>query len=172
MNLPNAVMRPGLMCFRSKKKDPHDGRGVYYRKYFDIRRLLGELVEYVRDHDLLGLPVLRGVGGVDDYVKLKGIGPHRGISARGKSFWQVMIALIIGIFVYLYPDITTNLDVPFFKNLIVNLGPFFVFWVVLVVVGSCNAVNLTDGLDGLAIGSTLMVAFTMAILSYVTGNIK
>ena len=61
---------------------------------------------------------------------------------------------------------------PFFKNLIVNLGPLFVFWVVLVVVGSCNAVNLTDGLDGLAIGSTLMVAFTMAILSYVTGNVE
>ena len=112
------------------------------------------------------------LGGYDDFVKLKGIGPHRGISARAKSFWQVLIALIVGIFVYLSPNITTNLDVPFFKNLIVNLGPFFVFWVVLVVVGSCNAVNLTDGLDGLAIGSTLMVAFTLAILSYVTGNIE
>lgn len=110
------------------------------------------------------------VGGWDDYVKLKGIGPHRGISARTKSFWQVIIALIVGIFVYLYPYITTNLDIPFFKNCIVNLGPYFVFWVVLVVVGSCNAVNLTDGLDGLAIGCTLMVAFTLAILSYVTGN--
>ncbi len=112
------------------------------------------------------------LGGYDDYVKLKGIGPHRGISARAKSFWQVLIAFIVGVFVYLYPYITTNLDVPFFKNLIVNLGPFFVFWVVLVVVGSCNAVNLTDGLDGLAIGSTLMVAFTLAILSYVTGNVE
>jgi len=112
------------------------------------------------------------VGGVDDYVKLKGIGSHRGISARAKSFWQVLIAFIVGIFVYLYPDITTNLDVPFFKNLIINLGPFFVFWVVLVVVGSCNAVNLTDGLDGLAIGSTLMVAFTLGALSYVTGNVR
>ena len=72
-----------------------------------------------------------------------------------KSFWQVLIAFIVGVFVYLYPYITTNLDVPFFKNLIINLGPFFVFWVVLVVVGSCNAVNLTDGLDGLAIGTHL-----------------
>jgi phospho-N-acetylmuramoyl-pentapeptide-transferase len=110
------------------------------------------------------------VGGWDDYVKLKGIGKHRGIPARVKSFWQIIIAFVIGVFVYLYPYITTNLDVPFFKNLIVNLGPFFVFWVVLVVVGSSNAVNLTDGLDGLAIGCTLMVAFTLAILSYVTGN--
>jgi len=110
------------------------------------------------------------LGGYDDYIKLKGIGPHRGISAKFKAFWQVLIAFIVGVFVYLYPDITTNLDVPFFKNLVINLGPFFVFWVVLVVVGSCNAVNLTDGLDGLAIGSTLMVAFTLAVLSYITGN--
>jgi len=112
------------------------------------------------------------LGGIDDYIKLKGIGPHRGISAKVKLFWQVLIAFIVGVFVYLYPFITTNLDVPFLKNLIINLGPFFVFWVVLVVVGSCNAVNLTDGLDGLAIGTTLMVAFTMAILSYVTGNVE
>jgi phospho-N-acetylmuramoyl-pentapeptide-transferase len=112
------------------------------------------------------------LGGVDDYVKLKGIGPHRGISARVKFLWQVLIAVIIGVFVYEYPYITTNLDIPFFKKLIISLGPFFVFWVALVVVGSCNAVNLTDGLDGLAIGTTLMVAFTMAILSYVTGNVE
>ncbi len=110
------------------------------------------------------------VGGVDDYVKLKGIGKHRGISSRAKSFWQVVLALIAGVFVYLHPDITTNLDIPFFKDLIVNLGPIFVFWVVLVIVGSSNAVNLTDGLDGLAIGCTLMVAFTLGALSYVTGN--
>ncbi len=110
------------------------------------------------------------LGGLDDYIKLKGIGKHRGIRASIKSFWQVLIAFIVAVFVYLYPYITTNLDVPFFKKVIINLGPFFVFWVVLVVVGSCNAVNLTDGLDGLAIGTTLMVAFTMAILSYVTGN--
>ncbi len=112
------------------------------------------------------------VGGVDDYVKLKGIGSRRGISVRVKFCWQVLIAFIVGVFVYLYPDITTNLDIPFFKNLIVNLGPLFVFWVVLVVVGSCNAVNLTDGLDGLAIGTTLMVAFTLGTLSYVTGNVR
>jgi phospho-N-acetylmuramoyl-pentapeptide-transferase len=111
------------------------------------------------------------LGGYDDYVKLKGKGVHRGISAKTKLFWQVLIAFIVGMFVYSYPVITTNLDVPFFKHLVINLGIFFVLWVVLVVVGSCNAVNLTDGLDGLAIGTTLMVAFTMAILSYVAGNV-
>jgi phospho-N-acetylmuramoyl-pentapeptide-transferase len=111
------------------------------------------------------------LGGYDDYVKLTGKGIHRGISARTKLFWQILISFVVGMFVYSYPFITTNLDVPFFKHLVINLGGFFVFWVVLVIVGSCNAVNLTDGLDGLAIGTTLMVAFTMAILSYVAGNV-
>ncbi|MEI7998803.1 MAG: phospho-N-acetylmuramoyl-pentapeptide-transferase [Candidatus Omnitrophota bacterium] len=111
------------------------------------------------------------LGGVDDYVKLRGIGKHRGIRGRVKSLWQILIAMFVAVFAYLHPDITTCLDVPFLKNLIIDLGVFFIFWVVLVVVAASNAVNLTDGLDGLAIGCVLMVAFTLGILSYVTGNI-
>lgn len=111
------------------------------------------------------------VGGADDYIKLKGIGKHRGISSRTKILWQILIAFIAALFAYLNPNVTTNLDIPFIKSLHIDLGPMFVFWVMLVVVGACNAVNLTDGLDGLAIGSTLMVAFTLGVLSYVAGNI-
>ena len=110
------------------------------------------------------------LGGVDDYIKLKGIGKHRGLSARVKSMWQLILAAIVAIFAYLHPDITTRLDVPLLKAVVWDLGAFFVFWVVLVVVGSSNAVNLTDGLDGLAIGCTLMCAFALGSLSYVTGN--
>ena len=110
------------------------------------------------------------MGGVDDYVKLKGIGLHRGIRGRVKFLWQILIALLVAVFAYMHPDIMTSLDVPFFKNLIIDLGVFFILWVVLVVVASSNAVNLTDGLDGLAIGCVLMVAFTLGALSYVTGN--
>jgi phospho-N-acetylmuramoyl-pentapeptide-transferase len=110
------------------------------------------------------------LGGVDDYVKLKGIGKHRGVRARVKSLWQILIVLFAAVFAYLHPDITTCLDVPFLKNLVIDLGVFFVLWVIFVVVASSNAVNLTDGLDGLAIGSVLMVAFTLGALSYVTGN--
>jgi phospho-N-acetylmuramoyl-pentapeptide-transferase len=110
------------------------------------------------------------LGGVDDYVKLRGIGKHRGLSASSKFLSQAILAGVIGVFVYLHPSITTNLDIPFFKKLVINLGPYFVFWVTIVVVGASNAVNLTDGLDGLAIGTTLMVAFTLGALSYITGN--
>lgn len=110
------------------------------------------------------------LGFADDYIKLKGIGKHRGISSRVKAMWQLLFAAIVAIFAYLHPDISTSLDIPFIKTAAIDLGAFFVFWVVLVIVGSSNAVNLTDGLDGLAIGCTLMVAFALAALSYITGN--
>jgi phospho-N-acetylmuramoyl-pentapeptide-transferase len=110
------------------------------------------------------------LGAVDDYIKLKGIGKHRGISPRVKAMWQLIFAAIVGIFAYLHPDITTCLDIPFIKMSVIDLGAFFVFWVIVVIVGSSNAVNLTDGLDGLAIGCTLMVALTLGVLSYIAGN--
>jgi len=111
------------------------------------------------------------VGGADDYIKLKGIGKHRGLKSKTKLLWQILIASVAALYAYLNPNVTSNLDVPFFKFLAIDFAAFFVFWVVLVVVGTSNAVNLTDGLDGLAIGCTLMVAFTLAVLSYVTGNV-
>ena len=110
------------------------------------------------------------LGGVDDVMKLKGSGKSRGLSARIKILWQFLLATIAAVYAYLHPAISSTLDVPFLKNLFFDLGAFFVFWVVLVIVGASNAVNLTDGLDGLAIGCTLMVAFTLGVLSYITGN--
>lgn len=110
------------------------------------------------------------VGGIDDYVKLKGIGKHRGLRSRVKLLWQVVLAGMAAAYAYSHPSVTHTIDVPFFKHLAVDLGILFILWVVFVVVGSSNAVNLTDGLDGLAIGCTLMVAFTLGALSYVTGN--
>ena len=112
------------------------------------------------------------IGGMDDYMKLTGAGKSRGMTARTKILWQVLLAATVAVFAYLHPAISSTLDVPFLKNMLVDLGAFFVFWVVLVVVGASNAVNLTDGLDGLAIGCTLMVAFTLGALSYVTGNVQ
>jgi len=64
------------------------------------------------------------------------------------------------------------LDIPFLKNVSLDLGVFYILLVVLVITGSSNAVNLTDGLDGLAIGSVVMVAITLSILSYISGNIN
>ncbi|HLD69640.1 MAG TPA: phospho-N-acetylmuramoyl-pentapeptide-transferase [Candidatus Omnitrophota bacterium] len=111
------------------------------------------------------------LGGIDDYEKLTGRGKHRGMTARKKFLWQVMLGLLIGSFVYFSPDTTTKLDVPFLKNVVVDLGIFYVPLVALIIVGTSNAVNLTDGLDGLAIGCVLIVTLTLGVLSYITGHL-
>lgn len=111
------------------------------------------------------------LGGLDDYVKLTKKG-HRGLRPRTKLIWQIVLGCFIGSYVYFSPDISTQLDVPFFKRLVIHLGIFYIPFVALIVVGSSNAVNLTDGLDGLAIGCVLIVSLTLSILSYITGHLN
>ncbi len=163
---------PGLDKFQVKKEGTPTMGGVFIVGSILVSVLLwGNLTNSLLLMTIFICLCLAILGGADDYVKLKGIGKHRGLRSRVKALWQILIALLVAIFAFMHPDITTALDIPFLKNLVVDLGAFFVFWVVLVVVGSSNAVNLTDGLDGLAIGSVLMVAFTLGALSYVTGNV-
>ena len=109
------------------------------------------------------------VGFIDDYIKLTKK-KSRGLTAAVKFTGQLILGLIVGFVLYLDPNIGDRLDLPFFKNLIVNLGVFYVFFVALVIIGSSNAVNLTDGLDGLAIGCVLIVALTYSAISYLTGH--
>ena len=111
------------------------------------------------------------LGFIDDYIKHKKK-EEKGLKVRTKLFWQVLLGLFIGSVIFLNPELTTELDIPFFKNLIINLGIFYILFSVLVIVGSSNAVNLTDGLDGLAVGSVAMVALSLGVLSYVTGHIN
>jgi phospho-N-acetylmuramoyl-pentapeptide-transferase len=110
-------------------------------------------------------------GFADDYLKLKSKS-SRGLGARAKLLGQIALGLFLGAALFLDGHNTTKLDIPFFKDIVVDLGPWYLFFIVLVIAGSSNAVNLTDGLDGLAIGSVIMVAFTFAALCYVSGNAK
>ncbi|MFZ5799872.1 MAG: phospho-N-acetylmuramoyl-pentapeptide-transferase [Candidatus Omnitrophota bacterium] len=114
---------------------------------------------------------LAAVGFVDDYLKVTKKRP-KGLSVREKILWQFALGIIIGMFIYWDPTANTRLDVPFFKNTAIDIGVFYVLLVILIVMGTSNAVNLTDGLDGLAIGSVALVAFTLGVLSYISGNIK
>lgn len=112
------------------------------------------------------------IGWVDDYRKVVHRNPD-GLSAKAKMFWQSLIALAVGIFLYQHASLPahTELIVPFFKHLVFPLGAVgFIVLVYLVIVGSSNAVNLTDGLDGLAIMPTVMVASALAIFAYVAGH--
>ncbi|MFA5088895.1 MAG: phospho-N-acetylmuramoyl-pentapeptide-transferase [Candidatus Omnitrophota bacterium] len=97
---------------------------------------------------------------------------RRGLQAKTKFLWQLFLGCLIGSFVYFHPGISTKLDVPFLKSLTVDLGIFYIPLVALIIIGTSNAVNLTDGLDGLAIGCVLIVSLTLGILSYITGHLK
>ena len=112
------------------------------------------------------------LGAYDDYKKIR-YKNSSGISFKFKIISQILIAFI-GIFglTQLSQNIElTNLYFPFFKNLIINLGWFFIPFSIFIIVGSSNAVNLTDGLDGLATVPVILVAACFAFISYVTGNI-
>jgi phospho-N-acetylmuramoyl-pentapeptide-transferase len=112
------------------------------------------------------------IGWVDDYRKVVHRNPD-GLSARAKMFWQSLIALAVGIYLWNHATLPahTELIVPFLKYAVFPLGMVsFIVLVYLVIVGSSNAVNLTDGLDGLAIMPTVMVASALAIFAYVAGH--
>jgi phospho-N-acetylmuramoyl-pentapeptide-transferase len=124
----------------------------------------------------LALAVTLGFGAIgwwDDYLKLF-MKNSRGLSARRKYILQSILAL--GAATYLYFSATlpveTQLVFPFFKHLILPMGMFFILFTYFVIVGTSNAVNLTDGLDGLAILPAVMVAGALAIFAYMTGNIN
>jgi phospho-N-acetylmuramoyl-pentapeptide-transferase len=111
------------------------------------------------------------VGFVDDYlmqVKKRSLG----LTARQKLAIQVLLALLVGLLAYLVPDFSTKLSVPFFKRLTPDPGWGYIFFAALVIVGASNAVNLTDGLDGLAIGPVIIAAVTYMIFAYVAGHAR
>jgi len=112
------------------------------------------------------------LGAYDDYKKIK-FKNSSGVSFKFKIIAQIIIAIIGILLLNYFSDHSElkNLHFPFFKNLIINLGWFFIPFSVFIIVGSSNAVNLTDGLDGLATVPVILVASCFAFISYVTGNL-
>ena len=143
--------------------------------------LIGLLVSVLCWGDLTNINILFCIyiaisfgvlGAFDDFKKIKHSNSS-GVSSKFKIISQIILAIIGVCFFVYYVDNQniTNLYFPFFKNLIINLGWFFIPFAVFVLIGSSNAVNLTDGLDGLATVPVILVAGCFAFISYVTGNI-
>jgi phospho-N-acetylmuramoyl-pentapeptide-transferase len=119
---------------------------------------------------VLGVTVGYGLlGFIDDYRKVRER-HSRGLSARAKLAWQFLLALGVAAAIYTDPSFDKELAVPFFKNFTPNLGWAYIPLATLIIVGTSNAVNLTDGLDGLAIGPVMIAAGTFLILSYAAGH--
>ncbi len=113
------------------------------------------------------------IGWVDDYRKVVHRNP-KGLTAKSKFFWQSVVALIVAFYLALTAELPqqTDMIVPFFKDVAIPLGMAgFIILTYLVIVGSSNAVNLTDGLDGLAIMPTVMVGGALAIFAYAAGHV-
>lgn len=114
---------------------------------------------------------LGALGGFDDYMKVSKQNP-KGMLSKVKFLGQLVIGGTAAYFIarYLPTTLESHLAFPFFKDTLLNLSPFFALFVMLVIVGSSNAVNLTDGLDGLAIGPSIITTVCFGIIAYLVGN--
>jgi len=122
---------------------------------------------------VLGVTIAFGlIGFWDDYLKLV-VGNSRGLIARYKYFWQSVAGLgaAVALYATAHSAAETTLYVPFFKHVLVPLGVLFIPLTYLVIVGASNAVNLTDGLDGLAIMPAVLVAGALGVFAYASGNV-
>ncbi|RME69296.1 MAG: phospho-N-acetylmuramoyl-pentapeptide-transferase, partial [Nitrospirae bacterium] len=113
------------------------------------------------------------IGLADDLLKIRNKN-HKGLRACHKFGLQVIVALVVGLFLYHNPldPYSTKLSVPFFKEFFIDLGLLYIPFVIFVIVGSSNAVNLTDGIDGLAIGLVGIASVANAVLVYVSGHAR
>ena len=120
---------------------------------------------------IISLVGFGGIGFLDDYLKIARKN-HKGLRAYQKFGMQIALALLIGIFLYMNPKdpFTDVLSVPFFKRWLFDLGWFYIPFSVIVIVGSSNAVNLTDGIDGLAIGLVAVAVLANGVLVYISGH--
>ncbi|MEE9357714.1 phospho-N-acetylmuramoyl-pentapeptide-transferase [Candidatus Vondammii sp. HM_W22] len=111
------------------------------------------------------------IGFIDDYKKLV-LKDSRGLITRYKYFWQSVAGMGAAYILYATAQTPaeTELIIPFFKHVVIDMGPWFILLTYLVIVGTSNAVNLTDGLDGLAIMPTVLVAGALGIFAYVSGH--
>jgi len=161
---------PGIYEFHKDKQGTPTMGGLIIVGAIVITTLLwADIKNVFVQLSLLTVIWLATVGFIDDFLKIK-YKRSKGLAALTKMFGQLSLGLVIGFFLYNLQGFDTRLDLPFFKNVIIYLSVFFVPFVVLVIIAASNAVNLTDGLDGLAIGCVIVIALAYSGLTYVSGN--
>jgi phospho-N-acetylmuramoyl-pentapeptide-transferase len=168
-----AVRTDGPQSHLSKSGTPTMGGALILLAIF-ISTLLWADLRNAYVWVVLGVTTVFGaVGWVDDWRKVIEKN-SRGLPARWKYFWQSVAGIGAAAFLFWYAKTPneTSLYIPFFKDAIIPLGIAFIPFTYFVIVGASNAVNLTDGLDGLAIMPTVLVAGALAVFSYLVGNAK
>ena len=171
LQMGQAIRSDGPQSHLSKAGTPTMGGALILLAIF-ISTLLWANLENQYVWVVLGVTFSFGlIGWVDDYRKVVQKNP-RGLPAKWKYFWQSLFGLAAALYLFYTASSTEDLAliVPFFKNVAINLGPLYILFTYFVIVGTSNAVNLTDGLDGLAILPTVLVGGALGVMAYLTGN--
>ena len=160
----------------AKKETPTMGGFVILVATIIPTLLWADLTNYYMWVVTFALVSFGAIGFIDDVKKLRyngqNGGGNKGISPRTKFLLQTCLALAIGAMIYFKYGFNTQLSVPFFKNVTPQLSYFYILLCIFIIVGTSNSVNLTDGLDGLAIGPVLTVSATFLLFAYLAGNVK
>ena len=169
MQIGQIIQTDGPQSHMGKQGTPTMGGILILFSIFAATLLWGNLTNHYVNILLLTVFLFGFIGFFDDYlmqVKKR----NMGFTARGKFALQVIFGLAISYLIYNSPDFTPTLTVPFFKNFTPDLGIWYIPFSCLVIVGTSNAVNLTDGLDGLAIGPFIVASVTYMLFAYVAGH--
>ncbi len=173
LKIGQAVRNDGPQSHLSKSGTPTMGGALILVAIFASTLLWSDLSNRYVWVVMIVTAIFGAVGWVDDYRKVAKK-DSRGLPARWKYFWQSIAGFGAAIFLYhaASTPAETQLFIPFFKNVALDMGVFYVVFSYFVIVGTSNAVNLTDGLDGLAIMPCVMVAGALALIAYLSGNLK
>ena len=171
MQIGQIIQTDGPQSHMGKQGTPTMGGILIIFSIFMTTLIWGNLSNHYVNIFLLALVLFGFIGFIDDYlmqVKKR----NMGFTAKGKFFIQILFALIISWLIYKCPDFNSTLTVPILKDVSPDLGIWYIPFACLVIVGTSNAVNLTDGLDGLAIGPYIVASVTYMFFAYVTGHVR
>ncbi|MEZ5530264.1 MAG: phospho-N-acetylmuramoyl-pentapeptide-transferase [Porticoccaceae bacterium] len=173
LQIGQSVRTDGPQSHLSKSGTPTMGGALILLSIFVSALLWSDLSNHYVWVVVIVTAVFGAVGWVDDYRKVVEKN-SKGLPARWKYFWQSVAGLGAAVFLYVTGSTgaENELIIPFFKEVALPLGMFYVVLTYFVIVGSSNAVNLTDGLDGLAIMPTVLVAGALGVFAYLVGNVQ
>ncbi|MCP3872084.1 MAG: phospho-N-acetylmuramoyl-pentapeptide-transferase [Desulfobacteraceae bacterium] len=169
MQIGQIIQTDGPQSHLGKQGTPTMGGVLILFSIFVTTVIWADITNHYVNILLLALILFGFIGFIDDYlmqVKKR----NMGFTAKGKFLIQVLFALVIGYLIYKCPDFDSTLTIPFFKDISPDLGIWYIPFASLVIVGTSNAVNLTDGLDGLAIGPYIVASVTYMFFAYVAGH--
>lgn len=157
---------------KEKASTPTMGGIVFIFSTIIASLLTIKLTNYYAIGALLTLALFSLIGFQDDFAKIRKNENLAGLKARTKLLLQIISALIIACYLCFFAEFTTDLYVPFVKNPLFDMGSFAVIFWIIVIIATSNAVNLTDGLDGLATVPSIAALTSFSIIIYITGHIK